>query len=273
MHLDENRWVLHNEWIENGRKFVEATCELCGEHINKIRKEALKGKNARQCLCVRPKIDRTPIAPGSKYGRLTVLYKDDTHKDGKTVRWFVECDCGTVKSLQSSSFKNGSVKSCGCYKEELLGRAIEQHGMSGTKEHSTWCGIVSRTQYECASTREWYYDKGIGMSDEWRKSFTKFYEDMGPCPEGFTIDRIDPAGDYCKENCRWASIELQSINKGRFKNNTSGTTGVSQTKTGSYVAYIYWKWERIHLGTFKTIEEAIDARKQAEEKYWSEVNE
>lgn len=273
MEVNSKRWEIHTEWVEKERKFVSATCSVCKEHVERMRKEALGGKTPRLCMCYRPEIVKGKLKPGDRFGRLVAVGRDTEYKSDKNVKWIVTCDCGVTKSIQGSQLRSGSTQSCGCLRDELNGRTPEKHGMSRTKEHKTWCGIVSRTQYECASTREWYFDKGIGMSPEWRESFIQFYADMGPCPEGYTIDRIDPAGDYSKENCRWASIELQSINKGIFKNNTSGSTGVSQTKTGSYVAYIYHNYGRIHLGTFKQIEDAINARKQAEETYWGEINE
>lgn len=65
------------------------------------------------------------------------------------------------------------------------------------------------------NSHDWpgYGGKGIEMSPAWRASFRTFLEDMGPRPsKDHSIDRIDPTGSYCRENCRWATATEQSNN-------------------------------------------------------------
>ena len=53
-----------------------------------------------------------------------------------------------------------------------------------------------------------YGAKGITYCERW-KVFQNFIDDMGLRPEGLTLDRIDPAGNYEPDNCRWLSVTEQ----------------------------------------------------------------
>lgn len=78
--------------------------------------------------------------------------------------------------------------------------------------------------------------------------------------------------DNRKSNLRIATKSENNTNIKRKSNNTSGYTGVKATKSGKYVAQISFNNKRIHLGTYSTIEEAVQARHDAEIKYHGEWN-
>lgn len=82
-----------------------------------------------------------------------------------------------------------------------------RHGMYGTPTYKSWSEMKQR----CGNSKNGNY-KNISYCKEW-ESFENFFADMGIRPEGTTLDRINPYGNYEPSNCRWADAIVQENNR------------------------------------------------------------
>jgi hypothetical protein len=93
---------------------------------------------------------------------------------------------------------------------------IKTHGHTvGGKspEYSRWLSMKARCYCPTDSSYKYYGARGIRVCERWRKSFDAFLFDMGLCPDGRVLDRINPFGNYEPSNCRWANKETSYNNR------------------------------------------------------------
>lgn len=89
------------------------------------------------------------------------------------------------------------------------------HGKKYEMERRVWLGMRARCHNPKHQAYPRYGGRGIFVCDEWINDFDRFYEDMGPRPEGMTIDRINNDLGYSKENCRWVTYKENNRNTRR----------------------------------------------------------
>lgn len=147
---------------------------------------------------------------GQVFGRLTAMTPVGSGAGG--VRWRCICSCGKESVVSCAVLISGATRSCGCLREELRGSKQRTHGMTKTPTYVVWQAMRARCYYEKHPHYSNYGGRGIAVCDEWKDSFENFLADMGPRPEGKTLDRKDSNGDYCKGNCKWATRREQNRN-------------------------------------------------------------
>lgn len=146
-------------------------------------------------------------------------------------------------------------KYVGC---SMVKRQQMKHGLRNHRLYRTWQGMMSRCYNPKATSYKYYGAEGISVCDEWHNVAT-FINDMFPSfIEGLTLDRKKTSKNYSKDNCRWASKEVQNRNTRKIMiTNKSGYRGVYWHKhSNKWVSRISVNRINICIGYFNTALEA-----------------
>lgn len=98
--------------------------------------------------------------------------------------------------------------------ERALAHGHARRGQPWSRTYHTWASMVWRCKpgLKPHPARVRYADAGVRVCARWL-TFANFLADMGERPEGLTLDRIDPYGNYEPGNCRWADNITQRHNR------------------------------------------------------------
>lgn len=200
---------------------------------------------------------------GTRQGILSVLSLD--RDKNSNIVYICQCDCGNKTRTYRSSLKNGA-KSCGCLRNKQTGERSTTHKLSNSPIYNSYTSMIARCTKKNKDNYHRYGGRGIKVCDRWLESFENFYEDMGDRPDGFTLDRIDPDGNYEPDNCRWADTVTQSINKSKKKDNNTGIPNIRKDSNG-YLVGVTRKGYRRRISCLKTLKVALDIRNYWEDSY------
>jgi hypothetical protein len=163
-----------------------------------------------------PSLDLTDL----KFGRLKALFPVQVRDKWL---WACQCDCGSPFTMLklTARLRNGGTKSCGCAQKEAAKLSIKKaiakntiHGLSGTRLYIIYNGMKDRCYDKTNQSYPRYGGRGITVCEEWLSDVRSFVS-WALCnghKDTLTIDRKEIDGNYCPENCRFATTVVQANN-------------------------------------------------------------
>lgn len=229
---------------------------------------------------------------GKVFDRLTVIKRAEDHirSNGRhVVQWLCKCNCENKTEIivTGDSLKGGKTRSCGCIQKEFAKTLKEINKKSNVfdltnKEYGI--GYTSKGEPFYFDTEDynkikdfcWFIDSNGYVVARIRNTqkYAKLHRVILDCKGNAQIDHIhgkNTRNDNRKSNLRICTRSQNGMNRGLLPNNTSGVTGVTWHKRkNKWTAQITINHKQISLGAFINFDDAVKARKQAEEKYFGE---
>ena len=148
-----------------------------------------------------------------------IEYVDDYVSNKGQHKKRIKCACVHCGQILIKRLDRAKImKSCGC---KNAGRFQNnntigiKHGDSHTRLYSIYIDMKERCNSVNCINYKYYGARGIKVCDEWNNNYLNFknWALNNGYNDNLTIDRKNVNGNYCPENCRWATIEEQQNNK------------------------------------------------------------
>jgi hypothetical protein len=200
-----------------------------------------------------------------KFGKLTVIKRAPNDKNGN-VQWLCNCDCGNEKVVRGNDLISNKQVTCGWCNTYNLSGDYGICTMSNNKQFIFDLEDYNLIRQYCwRTTPNGYIQSGNQI---------KLHRLITNCPDGFVVDHIsNDKTDNRKSNLRVCKQNENCMNHSLNSNNTSGVTGVNWHKASNkWIVRIKVNYKTIYIGTFDKFDDAVKARKEAEEKYFGEYS-
>ncbi len=226
------------------RTMVPCRCGFCRKMI--LRRKSRVPKDGDPCFCsCSCRADWHKRTTGSLVGRrfgTLVVVGISRHVKYRHQKWVCRCDCGISIEVQAGNLLSGHTATCGSG-NHYTGSSHHNfiHGARNSRTYHIWKHIRQRCMNPKDSRYSDYGGRGIKVCPRWG-SYLNFLTDMGEAPTGMSIDRKDNNGNYCPENCRWATPVEQANNS---RKNVRVTIG-GETRTLA-------EWCRLTGAKYKTV--------------------
>lgn len=229
------------------------------------------------------------VNKNQKFGRLTTIRQLEPHiskSKRKYRQWLCVCDCGNEKIVLEDNLKYGKTTSCGCYQKEVASSMqtpeFIEYRRKMLKKYNTYdlsgeygIGYTSKNE-------EFYFDlEDYALIKDYCWCINK---------DGYVVSRdcnnkkVIYMHRLIMEDCEY----IDHINHKKHDNQKKNIRNVNSTEnamnrvnvSGIYYDNTKQKWKAkiqlyhnvINLGSYDCFEDAIKARKEAENKYFGEYS-
>lgn len=251
---------------------------------------------------------------GQRFGRLVAIERIGMNDKGKSM-WKLQCDCGNIieRPIDAITATHG-VRSCGCLARELASKRMHKynennpprgtHNLRHTRIYKIYIEMVGRCNNPNYTMYSDYGGRGIEVCSQWYdpnktgkqrrregnlefQEFAKWSYEHGyydqpkdtPHNDLLSIERKDPNGNYCPENCSWITMFEQAGNKRRTRRIYDGEEDLHVAEfERKYEPFTYPGMVNIRLRRGWNIDQIIheakngERLKKSEDGYWRNID-